>query len=400
MQSFYSPRSVLGPLFLFFALTPWTHWGLNSMDSQPWPLVFGILYLIFAKPLSTNKAIVGISVIVVVTLPVLLALQWPGEAPALRAIGSYLTLIVCSAAYYDYIQNHKPPIRLIYGVNSLWLIIGFAQLYVPDIASLVSESRTSDGRGVTSMAPEPTFFAIYLIFSTWLILLSENYKISKISYIFVVLNCASIVFLCKSSMGFLFLIIAATTYIFYQFINLKKSAFITALMLFVFMISLTQIGLAFSILGSRMTGMMATAQDNDILSMFYKDESMNFRMEHLVFSFDGLIRNYFLPGGFDSFLFHRNNQLNYYDGFFWSLESADKIMSFYGAIAYELGVFGLLVIGIMIRSIARSKSLLGYFELLIFSLFSLAAIPVAFAPLHLVLAALIHRNRTSNLGER
>jgi hypothetical protein len=158
-----SARKTWGSIFIFFTLTPWAHWGTNSLDSQPWPLISGCIYILLAKKIVFIKDIVVIAWIATITMSIILLLQWPGDSLAIRAVASYLTMVVCLIVSYDYIRIYGSPLRMIYFVNAVWLIMGVAELLYPSIASTFSVSRTSEGRGVTSLAPEPTFFAIYLI---------------------------------------------------------------------------------------------------------------------------------------------------------------------------------------------------------------------------------------------
>ena len=331
------------------------------------------------------KEMVFVALVVTITMSIMLLLQWPGDSLAIRAVASYLTMVVCLIVSYDYVRNYGPPIRMIYFVNAVWLFIGIAELLDPSLASTFSVSRTSEGRGVTSLAPEPTFFAVYLVFSTWLILLSYKYKPTKFAGVVIVANVIAIIFLCKSSMGLLFLAIGISAILLYQFLRLRLK-----IPLFIAVVAIV-VGLYLvpnleNLLGSRMLGMADNIGINGIFTVFKDDESINSRLEHVVFSFDGLIRNFFLPGGFDTFGDMREVQLRAYDGFFWTSETTDKIMSFYGSICYEFGVFGVAIVFIFTKGLLRNRSILAYLETLTFSLFALAAIPVAFAPVYLLIA--------------
>jgi hypothetical protein len=390
-----SARKTWGSIFIFFTLTPWAHWGTNSLDSQPWPLISGCIYILLAKKIVFIKDIVVIAWIATITMSIILLLQWPGDSLAIRAVASYLTMVVCLIVSYDYIRIYGSPLRMIYFVNAVWLIMGVAELLYPSIASTFSVSRTSEGRGVTSLAPEPTFFAIYLIFSTWLILLSCKYKPTKFASVIVFANVIAIVFLCKSTMGLLFLAIGISSILLYQFLKLRLKIVISVAVVAI-VVGLTSIPNLDYLMGSRMVGVADKIGLNGMLTIFQDDESINSRLEHLVFSFDGLVRNYLFPGGFNSFGDMREVQLRAYNGFFWTSDTTDKIMSFYGSICYEFGIFGVAIVFIITKGLLQKRSLLSFFEIITFSLFALAAIPVAFAPVYLLIAMLFCETQFQN----
>ena len=67
----------------------------------------------------------------------------------------------------------------------------------------ISIMRTDSSRGVTSLAPEPTFFGIFLFISSWILAESKNFIINKKMTIILLINFISVIFLAESAMVFL-----------------------------------------------------------------------------------------------------------------------------------------------------------------------------------------------------
>lgn len=380
---------IVGLLFVFFALTPFTHWGLNSLDSQPWPLLSGLLYLLLAGRLPYQREISFLSLVITIIVPLILLFQWPGTELAMRAAGSYFTLVVCMLVYYDYLVYFGVPIRMICFVNLLYFVMAVAELYFPTINSGLSAARTSEGRGVTSLAAEPTYFAVILIFLSWLELLAFDYRPTKIVALLLSLNVVAVVFLSQSTMGSLFLILAALIICIYQLSFFRLKTIALSIVLFVSAFYMLRLPALDQYFGDRMLGAIKGFSYDGLTAVFEKDESMNIRLANVVYSFDGMVRNLLVPGGFNTYGDLRFVQDRSYNGYFWAGDTSDKIGSYLGAICYELGIFGLLLVGIMIRGLVFRKSILSYLECFTLFLFAAAAIPLAFAPLHLVFVTLL-----------
>jgi hypothetical protein len=84
------------------------------------------------------------------------------------------------------------------------------------MTSFISASRTTQNRGVTSLAPEPTFYGMILIFYA-VIFSTIEIKNKKL---FIFLCAVSVFVLAQSSMSILFLFIASFLYLILNF-NVK-----------------------------------------------------------------------------------------------------------------------------------------------------------------------------------
>ena len=92
----------------------------------------------------------------------------------IRGFINYLGLPLLYVAFYNYFVRYGVPIKLIIVLNFVWIFFGFIELFFPEFMSLLSKMRTSSSRGVTSLAPEATFFGVYLFFSSLLFIEFKN----------------------------------------------------------------------------------------------------------------------------------------------------------------------------------------------------------------------------------
>jgi peptidoglycan/LPS O-acetylase OafA/YrhL len=108
----------------------------------------------------------------------------------------------------------------------------------------------------------------------------------------------------------------------------------------------------------------------------------------------GMIYNLFIPGGFQSFSNVIEQIIPFYNGFFFYSYGDLKIMSWLGAITYELGFFGIVIICIVLNksSDGTNKRFLEILTLLIL-LFS--AIPVAFPLIPFIFSLLMYQKNHS-----
>ena len=152
-----------GVAFMFFAFLPWVNFGTNSRDTQIWPLLFGLLFLLTSYRHKYNSKEISIA-----SLPLLALVVWfffsekVMDFIALRAIISYLAFTVCFLAFTVFVKKYNFPWKLIVLINLLYLIVGILQTYIPNIVSSIVTTRGYDtfGRGVTGLTSEPTVFGI------------------------------------------------------------------------------------------------------------------------------------------------------------------------------------------------------------------------------------------------
>ena len=304
-----------------------------------------------------------------------------------RSLYNYLGVVVFYVGFYNYLQKYGFPNSIFIFVNILWLLFGILELLSPETASIFSTARTTEGRGVTSLAPEATFFGIYLFFSSWLIIVGNNYKLSKKLTFLIFLNLISIFILAKSSMVVLYLAIAGMIFFAYAYLRLIwnkkmiKQTLYAAIFLFVgiSILSQAQDGSRFIELYNQIS------QDVGIFVIFSIDGSLNHRLEHLVYSVHGSLNNFLIPAGFDAFSQAKDVMDSTYNYFFWSGIPSNKIMSWNGDWMYQLGIFGLIFVGFLIYK-SSDGSRLRNTEIFLLIILLFSAIPLAFPLISMLLA--------------
>ncbi|KQI71232.1 hypothetical protein AN191_13095 [Loktanella sp. 5RATIMAR09] len=303
-----------------------------------------------------------------------------------RAVMTYLSIIVSYMAFYLFIIRYGFPWRIVIFINIFWIAIGVAELLNPEISEMFGQRRTTLDRGVTSLAPEPTYFAIYLFFSSWLMLFAAHYKPKGGVSALILLNITAILFLAKSTMGVLFVIIAVFALAAYKasrFRPNQRDLLIIGTCAIAFYVFAAAGD--FFLEESRIARISSTFADLSILDVMQVDASINQRLEAVVLSLHGALYHNLIPAGLDTFLVTRDRVVDQYNGFFWYLTESNKIMSWIGAMVYELGVFGIAALSLMF-SAAFDKTVRSFWGLCVLFILLLSAIPLSFPLVPMLLA--------------
>ena len=384
-------RWLIGLLFIFASLMPWTHLSTNNLDSQPWPLLLAILF-IFSQGLRLRIPLAYLLASMLLTIGVVTALfftERPGSFLVFRAIANYSTIAAIFLASYVFYRNYGFPYRLIIATNLIWLIVAGMEIVSPDISSALSTLRTTPDRGVTSLAPEPTFFAIYLFFLSWLIIEQSRSVAFAFAKPLVIANVLSIFFLAQSAMVILYLVLALGSYGFYvvaQSSRFRDALGVAALILLLVVIFSTLLSTLAS--ESRAVNLIAELKNQkSLMEIIAVDASVNQRLEAVVFSLYAAFDNVLVPHGFDQFIDKRNELISCCERVFWYRTESNKVMSWIGALVFELGLFGLLSF-LVFCGLAYQSSLGSVIKLGFLTLLLLSAIPLAF-PLIPMLVALM-----------
>lgn len=357
--------------FIFF---PWLSFGLNDLDTQPWVLITNFLFISIYSGRKLKKFLfIGYILLMLIFL---IAFIDFGD----NSIRGFLTYVVLFSTlhvlyivfnkFFNYFSSLLPKF------NIIWLMAGISQLvFGREILSFLVSVRTSVDRGVTGLAPEPTHYAFFLMFLSWLILLISNNKPSKASLILIFVNIIFILFVAKSSMVFFYCILFAV-YIVFSYSNLKQILKIAPLVIIliyiftVFMLSNTD---------SRIKLVVSSVLSNPMY-VIENDASINSRVSAPVLSIYLSLKDFFIPHGFNSYkesAIKANQELGM---LFWYGYDGDKIMSGTGSLLYELGWIGITIIFlsyfIMVGSTLNYRNTLIPFILL--WVFLIGSIPMSF----------------------
>ena len=380
--------------FIVLCLFPWISFGLLDLDTQPW-------FICAAIGLCTLSIFVRADAMVVAgALSLVCAAVFSGVARAegigflfIRGLLSYLAFALVLLGYYYYRNRFGFPLRIFVIANIVWLIAGLTQLaFGPLALAALVEVRTTFGRGVTGLAPEPTFYGMVLLFFTWIVLIESNYRLHGGRWLLLAVNLLFVLLVAKSAMAFAFVFALVSGYMLFGVARLDRFAYVVALLL-AMVAAIITLGEYFP---QWRLARLVNAVWQDPTLIVRVDASINQRMSHLVFAFYGFVANRGLPGGFDTFGEMSAEARANYGGLFWFGENDDKVMSGVGAVVYELGLLSIvffLLVGYC--TLRRERIRVGLFHFFGFLGTFAAALPVAFplAPILLVTMFFWSRNR-------
>lgn len=385
-------RYMIGFFFLLSIFFPWVSFRLNSLDTQPWGFIFSILFLAFCINQKINKYIFLVFLLPFFALFMVFIDVDKDFFLVFRGWGGYIFFSFVFFASFFYIKMYGFPHRILYFSNLVYLVVGVTQLvFGSEIIGSIAPIRTTESRGVTSLAVEPTNFGIVLLLFSWFILIFNNYRLIGVSKYIFIFNLFSIVLLAQSSMALCFLIIGLSFYFLY-----KVNIFYFLIFIFFFFFGMSSFIENFP--NSRISLLVNALDDIGFLNLVLKDASLNYRVSSLIFPYQGVLENNLLPGGFSSFSVIASKLMADSHGLFW-YGGHLKILSFIGAFIYELGFVGIFFVILYFFSI-QDKSCRRFLESIYLLLLLSMAISVA-SPLvaFLLCLLIVSRRRIGVSGE-
>lgn len=331
-----STSYLAGLLYISFAMLPWVSFGTNSADSQLWSLLFGAAFVFVAAASSVDRKAYAALVVVPMVLFVGLITEGGFSAGYLRALALYASFAVNFFAAYLFFQRYGVPVKLVVLFNIIYILVGLLQAkFGSDIVSSVVNVRTSETRGVTSLAAEPTYFGIFLFFVSWWYLIVSEYKPSAGLIAMLVANFIAITMLAKSSMVMVFIVVACSVIVVYR-VRVVQLAGLLLILLG------TYLAVDYLLEGTRVHSLLTEIGVRGVTGVVSSDGSVNSRVADVVLPLHGFIDNAYLPGGFSSYGSVSDRLRVEYDNFFWVGGGSDTIMSFVGSAIYELGFLALI----------------------------------------------------------
>ncbi|WP_146137336.1 hypothetical protein [Zobellella taiwanensis] len=370
---------LIGSVFIFVSLFPWLSFRLTNLDTQPWSIIFAVLFLfscLFTSKLVIKTKDLALLSILPIFFVVLIFDDWVGFL-TFRAFASYVGFSVVLFSFIQYIRKYGPPVKIVALSNLIYIAFALLQVNLGNgVVDSLLAARTSTARGVTSLTVEPTYFGVVLFFFSWLYLFYCNYRPNKLFSFLVLVNFITTLFVAKSSMASLFFLILLSG------VLLPKIGFFKSLFLFFLCLPFLYFFIELYLPGSRIYLFYSYVIERGVADFFYYDASANARLAAVILPLHGFLYNYLMPGGFYSYPDIVQEIFSFYDGFFWYGYNNDKIMSFTGAFVYELGFLGLIYILTISFYLCNGKGF-RVFEVLILNVLLFSAIPVGFtiAPL-------------------
>lgn len=324
-------------IFLVLVFFPFVSFGFNDMDTQPWIIIFAIIFFkdVLSNKANTNFLIFTAIILMIIQLFGLFIYFGVAWFYILRGISAYFIFAIVYIFQKKNLNNNFVKYeKYIFIFNYIYLGVAILQTVIsPFLFKYLVNVRTSDSRGVTGLTPEPTMFGIFLIFLCLIysIIFNElnKYRIKRL----VILNIIFIVFFAKSATASLYLLLAG---IFWFLINIKSIIFFS-LSFFLAFIYFFNSYLTSFLEESRISYIFNLLFSGEILSLISKDRSIQERLLANLFPFKASFNNYFLPGGFYLEKTLSPIDLNLYDVYFSKFHTGSIIMSLWGSLIAEQG---------------------------------------------------------------
>ncbi|WBU40025.1 hypothetical protein [Marinobacter alkaliphilus] len=322
-------------VFMLLSCFSYVSFSLNSMDSQIWHFfVMPFCFLFF----RSKAAWFTVAPELVLSLVVFVFLFFSGFTfIELRSLGSYwsllFTIVVTVFALACGLKDRF--YILVCSVSLLYFFGGLAQIvFGKFIFEFLVHVRTTPERGVTSFAAEPSYYATITIILSWLILIYSDYRPSVFGKIALFCNLCSISLLAQSAIGIVYILLAVSI------ISVSKVSFSRILMF------TSAIGGLFFVVGltdGRVSALSSLILEGGLYDLFMSDASVNLRVAHaflpIYISLDNLLFPFFYGNYSTVSLLYANEfqHIFWYKGF-----GGERIMSFVGAMIFELGLIALL----------------------------------------------------------
>ncbi len=372
---------------LFFLLYVFTFFPYLKIiplptDTQPYALIISMI-IVFFYLLKNKKIHYKFFITLLFVFLAFLVFLIDINMTSLRSMAGYLSLFFIQYAFYLLIKREKGIRKNFIKISmNIWFIVGFIQSYIKKdfLSFLIADMRTTSNRGVTSLAPEPTFYAIVILF--FIIIISIFFEGKEKNY-YTINGLIQIILFSKSTMILLFVLIYFALKIITK-LKIKYVIYFVLIMLVIFS--------ALNIYSEYFENIRYYQMFKLILknpfNFFLIDASSNDRFAHIFFSIKGFVDNNFLPNGFSSWSEYLTKELIYYGDIFFFV-SKGRIMSGFGSIIYEMGFIGLLFIMYLNKNIYSffKKNSDKIFYIAFINLLMLTAIPIAFPIFNFLMAS-------------
>jgi len=276
-------------------------------------------------------------------------------ATNLRGLVTYLTPLLMIYLIYSSNISEKSYEAILKASMIIYFIFGLLEYFnMQQIAFFLLDFRENLGRGVASLAPEPSMFG----FTYTLIFISLNFLTKpNIFYwglfLFGMLLCGSLSAILASSVIFLSLFQRPIMVIFYS-------------LLVIILINILPLD---AFIPERLLGLIKISS----MEIFLLDESINERAGHLFFIFTEL-HHYFFggsePWGSAYYKFIAESSIFFYGSSF------NNVLSGIGALIYDGGLLGIIYLLLILR---KSLALKNYSTFFIISWMLIAIQSVSFA---------------------
>jgi hypothetical protein len=373
------------------AFFPWVSFNLNELDTQPWFLLLAALYLLLtANHLQRRYGTVWLFMFGVGGL---LAILHQGDAiQTIRGVATYISAGFAVLVFARYMQvGIETRRRMLVVVNICWLLYPLLQFAGMDEIAPLVVARTTENRGFTSLAPEPTFYGIFSLSMIAVLMLErEQWRLhlgrpTRTFGILIWLNVFQIILVAQSSMAILLLfLISMVGAVLYR----PKAA--AGVLLAILLSGYLLLGVldpdVLSETASRPLQLAGMLLDEPKLILVL-DQSINERFSAVYISIAESVGDFLLPHGL--FAFETVSEKYARASPIVNSAQGNKIMSFVGSFLYELGAVSLLYFYVVGRALSNLPGFRGkVFWAVALGCTLLTAVPVGFPMVGYVIALL------------
>ena len=396
-------------IFIFLSLFPFVNFNLTSFDTQPFTFLVGLIGLSLSLcRFYINKMFRASFVLVLIALFISsFSLLFGDSSYGLigartgvvryvleRGIYNYLSFFFYLFIFSYFYRNNLVNIKLVIFANYTYIFFGFLQIFFHPIIYLFVSSRVAgfdDGRGLTSLTPEPTHLGFMFIFFSILLLINSGYKLNKNIFlhsinflsIFAVIRSGSIIF------------ILMTSFLIGVIFNIKKifkkkylNQFLTVFFAFI-------LGIVYSIKYETRIYRIFNKLDFNNLSdglilIINTDLSISERLQHLLIPFIAFFRDLGIPHSFNS-LYKSAEIINTELNLFQNSTASFKIMSFMGDWIYSLGIFGVISFLLIFVPIVIKNKVPNYI-LILFITTLITSVPISLPLVPAIIAGFYYQN--------
>jgi hypothetical protein len=320
-------------VFLLLSCFPWVNLFGFSTDIQPQALLCAFLFLF----LGINEIKIHKFILFFLVVPFFYLLFGEFNYLNVRGFVVYVSFSVFYIASFNFYRFNNDSSGLLKIVLLIYILAGLLQIFFdPNLFTFISSRESGyanfQGRGVESLAAEPTFLGIHCAF-LFLIYYANN---NKSDYLFNILIFICLILISRSSTVLLTVFVPL---IFYYIFKIKNSLLILVIIIILFPISLHHLE------DVRFISLVNNLIENG-WQIIYRDQSVYYRAQEIYTSFAGFFNNPVFGNGFNAY-YQATQTLafDYIDK--WEF-SADRITSFFGGIGFEVGILPLLIIVFLI----------------------------------------------------
>lgn len=368
-------------LVLFVSFFPHTTFGIFNYGGSQISLIFPLFFLPFLL-VNLGKLKLDNFLLIIIFLsfiPILLNFITTEKyylTLIIRTLAAYFFFIFFLISFKTYYETNESGIKKTLSLaNIIWIFWGFLQVLGVTDANFAFTNRSVGEnimltRGVNSLATEPFYFGMILTLFNFFYLLESNFKISNLvrkEKILLTLNFFTIFFLVKAATTIGISLLMMLFFFFKNFNLLKKQNMVVLLsfiFIFIFIINFFEVD---QTTNRGLKYLFAIGNLEELNNLFLNDWSFNSRVENIFSPLIASYLNYGFPGGFNGYIdnreeigrvFYNLSNLEFVSKIDINNINEMKISSFIGDFIFQEGIFGFVIILLIIMKIIKNNPFL------------------------------------------